>query len=127
MSDPAAKSQTNTIWIIAAVGFAAFFFWPKSQAVTPSGNVEATTRNVFVKQASGNQAAFDAAAQRVEAGEIKTDRQLLEYLKPLTQSARLEANKDFDVMFEKNIPDGEFGDKAGDVAAFLRKVAKSWK
>lgn len=129
MSDPAAKSQTTTYWIIAAVGFAAFFYFraPDGKPIGPSGSVESTTRSVFISQAKGNEAAFSQAADRVAAGEIRTDRQLLDYLKPLTQAARLEANKPFDVMFEQNIPDGEFGEKSADVAAFLRKVAKSWK
>ena len=83
-------------------------------------------QKVLPTQAKGFEEAFNEAATKVESKQIKTDRELLEFVKPLTTKARLEANKPFDVLLETQIPES-FSGKEVEIATFLRRVAKSWK
>lgn len=83
-------------------------------------------RKVLPAQAKGFEEAFNEAASKVESKQIKTDRELLEFVKPLTTKARLEANKPFDVLLETQIPES-FSGKEAEIATLLRRIAKSWK
>lgn len=83
-------------------------------------------QKVLPAQAKGFEEAFNEAATKVESKQIKTDRELLEFVKPLTTKARLEANKPFDVLLETQIPES-FSGKEVEIATLLRRIAKSWK
>lgn len=83
-------------------------------------------QKVLPAQAKGFEEAFNEAAAKVESKQIKTDRELLEFVKPLTLKARLEANRPFDVLLETQIPE-TFAGKEAEVATLLRRIAKSWK
>lgn len=137
MSD---KTQPNYLsWIaVAVLGYLLYSQQlktdPKPVDPTPEPkpvvvNVEKTTSGVLVEVKAANARIFNEAASKVESGAIKTDEQLLEFVKPATQAARESANKQFDIMIEMSLPrnaDGSFLGKEAEVAKLLRQVARSW-
>jgi hypothetical protein len=134
MSSQPASTQNNN-WVLLIAACAAGWFLssyvnkgdsPKPDVV-PVVSVEATTKQVLKDQAKGNADAFALAADKVDAKEIKTDRELLEFLKPATTKARLDANKPFDVLLETNLPDGSFEGKEAKISKLLRRIGASWK
>ena len=120
-------------WVAVAV---VIYFWNQSRQqptvdpVVPPSPVERIDINGTVKavKAANVQAlsdAFEDAAKQVEAGKFKFARELLEYMQPLTKSAREQSNKPFDLMIGQIVPD-ELAGKEKQVADDLRKVAKAW-
>ena len=96
---------------------------------TPAVTIEKTTSNVLAAMKLANSKAFNDAADRVESGEIKTDKQLFEFVQPATKAARETANKPFDIALDLSLPrndDGSFTGKESEVAKLLRKIGKSW-
>lgn len=84
-----------------------------------------STGQEFLRQyAIGLHGAFSQAAAAVDDGGIKTDAELLEFLKPRTESARQEAAKTIDQYMESHISNGEL--KRSD-ADQLRALAKMFK
>lgn len=120
-------------WVAVAV--LAYFLFNKPTTVepvdpTPTPIVERIDINGTVKsvKAANFQSlsdAFEDAAKQVEAGKFKYARELLEYMQPITKSAREQSNKPFDWMIGQLIPD-ELAGKEKQVADDLRKVAKAW-
>jgi hypothetical protein len=130
-NEPTPKPQPTTNWpLIVLVGFGVWFVSTRQNGPgptpTPVVPVESVVKQVLTVQAKGNADAFALAADKVDSKEIKTDRDLLEFLKPATTKARLDANKPFDVLLETNLPDGSFEGKEAEVSKLLRRVAKSW-
>ena len=101
------------------------FYFGKQQADKPTESVSATTASVFREQRKAYAGIFEEAAKQVDAKTITTDRQLLEWIKPRTEAARLEARKPFDAMIEASIPESFDGHEA-EVSSILKKVSKSW-
>lgn len=125
--------ETNWLpWVFLAVGI---YFWNISEQktvdpVVPPSPVDRIDINGTVKavKAANVQAlsdAFEDAAKQVESGKFKFARELLEYMQPLTKSAREQSNKPFDLMIGQIVPD-ELSGKEKQVADDLRKVAKAW-
>ena len=125
--------ETNWLpWVFLAVGI---YFWNISEhktvdPVVPPSPVDRIDINGTVKavKAANVQVlsdAFEDAAKQVEAGKFKFARDLLEYMQPLTKSAREQSNKPFDLMIGQIVPD-ELSGKEKQVADDLRKVAKAW-
>jgi len=72
---------------------------------------------------------FLEAASKVEKGEIKTDKELFDFVQPATKAAREQANKPFDLSLEMTLPrndDGTFAGKEIEAGKILRKIARSW-
>lgn len=88
-------------------------------------SVASITASVFRDQRKAYAEIFEDAAKQVDAKSITTDRQLLDWMRPKTEAARLEARKPFDAMIEASIPESFVGHES-EVATLLRKVAKSW-
>ena len=130
MSD---KKETN-YWpyvVVALVGYMLYSQQAKLPEPKPDPkpdvvSIEKATAGVLPMTAKGYQAAFEEAANQVDAKKFKYARELLEYLKPLTTSAREAASKTFDVTLGTQIPD-EITDHEAEVSALLRRAAKSWK
>lgn len=79
----------------------------------------------FLRQyAIGLHGAFSEAAAAIENGGIKTDSDLLEFLKPRTEAARIEAARTIDQYLETNLANGELS-KAD--AVRLRTLAAQFK
>lgn len=122
----------QTALLIGIVAWLAYISSQRNQDPNPQPKpvpvvtVESVIKELHPTQAKGFAYSFSLAADKVEAGQIKSDRELLEFVKPLTTAARVEANKPFDALIEANIPNGDFAGKEAEVAAFLRKVAKAW-
>lgn len=98
---------------------------PKPVAVT----IEKATAGVLATMKAESARIFSEAASKVENGEIKTDKELFDFVQPATKLAREQANKPFDIALEMNLPrnsDGSFAGKEIEAAKVLRKVAKSW-
>lgn len=120
-------------WVAVAV--LAYFLFNKPTTVepvdpTPTPIVERVDINGTIKsvKAANLQSlsdAFEDAAKQVESGKFKFARELLEYMQPITKSAREQSNKPFDLMIGQLIPD-ELAGKEKQVADDLRKVAKAW-
>lgn len=129
MSD---KKETNYLpWVAVAV--LGYMLWSQQTKVEPKPDpkpdvvtIEKATAGVLPMTAKGYREAFEDAANQVDAKKFKYARDLLEYLKPLTASARETASKTFDVTLGTQIPD-EITDYEAEVSALLRRVAKSWK
>lgn len=100
---------------------------PKPDEPVTPGSIEATVKQVLPTQAKGFTEVFNEAAAKVEAKAIKSDRELLDFVKPATTKARQEANKPFDIMLEQSLPNGSFAGKEIEVSALLKRIAKSWK
>jgi len=109
--------------IVAGLGY---MLWIKKpdDSQTPS-SVEKTTSHVFAEMRKSYGATFNDAANEVESKRLQSDRQLLDYVKPKIEAARKEAQAPFDAMCERELPESFVG-KEADVAALLRRIAKSW-
>lgn len=120
------KNQPNYLTIFLGIALAWVIFQKNNEPKPVEKTIEAVTKQVFLDQKAGFKAAFENAASKVDSGEIKSDRELLDYVKPLTSQARLQSQAAFDTAFEQAMPDGEFGTRKGEVATLLRRIAKSW-
>lgn len=124
------KSEVNP-WLIVAVLAVGYLLWTRQPAPSPTpdnntvASIDATIKQVKADQLKALAKSFDDAANQVEAGKFKYARELLEYMQPITKSAREQANKPFDLMIGQMIPDELVG-KEKQVADDLRKVAKAW-
>lgn len=130
---PEAK-QTN--WLpYAVIAVLGYLVWhnstlPPNPNPTPSPvTIEKATGSVLSAMKAANAKAFNDAADRVESKEITTDKQLFEFVQPVTKSARETANKPFDVALDLQLPrneDGTFSGKEAEVVKLLRRIAKAW-
>ena len=137
MSDKKADFDIASLvpWGIAlALGY---MLWTKQDASpTPTPDpkpvvvtIEKATSGVLATMRAENARVFLEAASKVERGEIKTDKELFDFVQPATKLARELANKPFDMSLEMTLPrneDGTFAGKEIEAAKVLRKVAKSW-
>ena len=135
MSDP---KKEITLWQAApwiAIAVIGYMLWTKQDAA-PSPEpkpvavtIEKATAGVLATMRSENARIFLEAASTVESGEIKTDKELFDFVQPATKFARELANKPFDLSLEMTLPrnaDGTFAGKEIEAGKVLRKVAKSW-
>ena len=122
-------------WIIAA-GLGYLLWTKQDSAPEPSPEpkpvavtIEKATAGVLSTMRSENARVFLEAANKVEKGEIKTDKELFDFVQPATKLAREQANKPFDLSLEMTLPrndDGSFAGKEIEAAKVLRRIAKSW-
>jgi len=125
MSETKLEPKVIFPYAVIAIMAIAYFYNKNDIKVDKSKSVESITSSVFKDQRALLRAIFDDAAKKVESKEIKTDRQLLELIKPQAESARMQSKKTFDAMIEERIPES-FDGKELEVASLLRKVARSW-
>ncbi len=79
----------------------------------------------FIDQYSQSLAAdFDNAARAVKEGQIKTDAELLAYLKAATEASRKDAAQHLDKFLESQLSNGELSELD---AAVLRNVALQFR
>jgi len=123
-------------WIIAAgLGY---MLWTKDAYPTPTPTpdprpitvtLEKATSGVLATMRTENARVFNLAADKVEKGEIKTDKELFDFIQPATKLAREQANRPFDLSLEMTLPrneDGSFSGKEIEAGKVLRRIAKSW-
>lgn len=122
-------------WAVVAV--LGYLLWTR-QPVAPPGpqpepvpvvSIEKETKQILATMKVENARIFTEAADRLEKGLLKTDKELFEFVRPATEAARKVANKPFDVALDLSLPrneDGTFAGKEKEAAALLRKIAKSW-
>jgi hypothetical protein len=126
--------QVNWLpWIaVAALGY---MLWTTDRAPidpvvpVPSVSIEKDTKAILATMKVENAKIFADAADRVEKGTIKTDKELFDFVRPATEAARKQANKPFDVSLDLSLPrnsDGTFAGKEVEAANLLRKIARSW-
>ena len=135
MSDKKNELTLGTIAPWIAVAFLGYMLWTKQDAA-PSPEpkpvavtIEKATAGVLATMKAENARVFLEAASKVEKGEIKTDKELFDFVQPATKLAREQANKPFDMSLEMTLPrndDGTFAGKEIEAGKVLRKVAKSW-
>jgi hypothetical protein len=127
--------QVNWLpWIaVAALGY---MLWTKP--ATPPGpqpdpvpvvSIEKDTKQILATIRSANARIFLEAADGIEKGTLKTDKELFDFVRPATEKARKEANKPFDVSLDLSLPrnsDGTFAGKEVEAAALLRRISRSW-
>jgi hypothetical protein len=127
--------QVNWLpWIaVAALGY---MLWTKP--ATPPGpqpepvpvvSIEKDTKAILATMKVENAKIFTEAADKVENKAIKTDKELFDFIRPLTEAARKQANKPFDVSLDLSLPrnsDGTFAGKEVEAAALLRKISRAW-
>ena len=134
MSD---KTETNYLpWIAVAV--LGYLLWSQQTKVKPVDpdvpkpvvvSIEKATASVLASMKVENARVFTEAASKVEKGEIKTDKELFDFVQPATKLAREQANKPFDISLEMTLPrndDGTFSGKEIEAGRVLRRIAKSW-
>jgi hypothetical protein len=95
----------------------------------PIVSIEKETKQILATIKSANARIFLEAADGIEKGTLKTDKELFDFVRPATEKARKEANKPFDVALDLSLPrndDGSFAGKEKEAASLLRKIAKSW-
>ena len=98
---------------------------PKPVAVT----IEKATAGVYPTIRVAKARIFNEAADKIERKDIKTDRELFDFVEPATKLAREQASKPFDLSLEMTLPrndDGSFAGKEIEAAKVLRRIAKSW-
>jgi hypothetical protein len=110
--------------------------WTKDASPAPSPDpkpvvvtLEKATSGVHATIKAENARVFSLAADKVEKGEIKTDKELFDFIQPATKASREQANKPFDIALEMTLPrndDGSFAGKEIEAGKVLRRVAKSW-
>jgi hypothetical protein len=135
MSDTKNELTLGTIAPWIAVAFLGYMLWTKQDAA-PSPEpkpvavtIEKATSSVLATIKAENSRVFLEAASKVEKGEIKTDKELFDFVQPATKAAREQANKPFDLALEMTLPrneSGSFTGVEGEVAKVLRRIAKSW-
>lgn len=111
-------------WAVAIV-LGVMLFRQQDAKPDASPSVEKTTASVFKDMRKSYGAAFNDAANEVDAKRLQSDRQLLDFVRPKIEAARKEAQAPFDAMCEKELPESFLGEEA-EVAALLRRIAKSW-
>lgn len=129
-----AKQANYLPWIAVAV--LGYMLWSQQTKVEPKPDpkpdvvtIEKATAGVLAAMKAENARVFTEAANKVEKGELKTDRELFEFVQPATKEAREQANKPFDLAFDEALPrndDGSFQGREAEAARLLRKVARSW-
>jgi hypothetical protein len=110
--------------------------WTKDASPTPTPDprpitvtLEKATSGVLATMRTENARVFNLAADKVEKGEIRTDKELFDFIQPATKLAREQASKPFDMSLEMTLPrnaDGTFASKEIEAGKVLRRVAKSW-
>jgi len=135
LSDTKNELTLGTIAPWIAVAFLGYMLWTK-QDVAPSPEpkpvavtIEKATSSVLATMKAENARVFLEAASKVEKGEIKTDKELFDFVQPATKAAREQANKPFDMSLEMTLPrndDGTFAGKEIEAGKVLRRIAKSW-
>ena len=111
-------------WAVAIV-LGVMLFRQQDAKPDASPTVEKTTSSVFQNMRKSYGATFNDAANEVESKRLQSDRQLLDFVRPKIEAARKEAQAPFDAMCEKELPESFLG-KEAEVAALLRRIAKSW-
>jgi len=122
-------------WI--AVVVLAYLFWSKQDATpgpTPDPKpvvvtIEKATAGVIPSLKQYNAKVFTEAATRIRSKEIKSDKELFDFVQPATKKARELANKPFDMSLEMTLPRNEDGSFVGieeEAAAVCERIAKSW-
>lgn len=111
-------------WAVAIV-LGVMLFRQQEAKPDASPSVEKTTTSVFKDMRKSYGATFNDAANEVDAKRLQSDRQLLEFVKSKIEAARKEAQAPFDAMCERELPESFLG-KEAEVAALLRRIAKSW-
>jgi hypothetical protein len=133
------ETKTENAWQYApwlAVAVLGYMLWskPASPVVdpvvpVPIVSIEKETKQILATIKSANARIFLEAADGIEKGTLKTDKELFDFVRPATEKARKEANKPFDVALDLSLPrndDGSFAGKEKEAASLLRKIAKSW-
>lgn len=122
-------------WI--AVVVLAYLFWSKQDA-TPGPNpdpkpvvvtIEKATSGVIPSLKQYNAKVFSEAAKRIREKDIKSDKELFDFVQPATKKARELANKPFDLSLEMTLPrneDGSFSGVEEEAASVCERIAKSW-
>jgi hypothetical protein len=122
-------------WAVALVF--GWLLWSKQPATppgpqpepVPSVSIEKDTASILKTMKVENAKIFAEAADRVEKGLLKTDKELFDFIRPATEAARKQANKPFDVSLDLSLPrnsDGTFAGKEVEAAALLRRISRSW-
>jgi len=135
LSDKKNEITLGTIAPWIAVAFLGYMLWTKQDAA-PSPEpkpvavtIEKATSSVLATMKAENARVFLEAASKVEKGEIKTDKELFDFVQPATKLAREQASKPFDLSLEMTLPrndDGTFAGKEIEAGKVLRRVARSW-
>lgn len=131
------KQETNWLpWIAVAV--LGYMLWQRPENVTPPGptpdpvpsvSIEKETKQILPTLKTEYARIFSDAADRLEKGAIKTDKELFEFVRPAIEAARKAANKPFDVALDLSLPrndDGSFTGKEKEAAALLLRISRSW-
>lgn len=132
------KKETNYLpWVAVAV--LGYLLWSNQTKVEPKPDpkpdvpvvvtIEKATASVLALMKTENARVFNEAASKVESKEIKTDKELFDFVQLATKLAREQANKPFDVSLEMTLPrndDGTFAGKEIEAGKVLRRIAKSW-
>ena len=100
---------------------------PDDPKPPPGASAAELAADVITGTAAGYASAFEAAAAKVDAGEISTDRELVDNLSAACLAARQAAKVEFDRAFENEMPNGAFGDASADVADLLRAIGKGFR
>jgi hypothetical protein len=135
MSD---TKQSNWQWI-AVVAVLGYMLYSQQTKVEPKPEpkpdvpvlvtIEKATASVLASMKRENARVFVEAADKVEKGELKNDKELFDFIQPATKLAREQANKPFDISLEMTLPrndDGTFAGKEIEAGKVLRRIAKSW-
>jgi hypothetical protein len=122
-------------WI--AVVVLAYLFWSK-QDVAPGPTPEPKPVTVTIEKATSgvlpslkqyNAKVFTEAAKRIREKDIKSDKELFDFVQPATKKARELAHKPFDLSLEMTLPrneDGSFFGIEEEAAVVCERIAKSW-
>jgi hypothetical protein len=131
------EKKPDIAWWILLAGVA-WMAWNGYSKVTPPGpqpdpvpvvSIEKDTKQILATIRSANARIFLEAADGIEKGTLKTDKELFDFVRPATEKARKEANKPFDVSLDLSLPrnsDGTFAGKEVEAAALLRKISRAW-
>lgn len=111
-------------WAVA-IALGVMLFRQQDAKPDAFSSAEKITASVFKDMRKSYGAAFNDAANEVDAKRLQSDRQLLEFVKPKIEAARKEAQSPFDAMCEKELPESFLG-KEAEVSSLLRRIAKSW-
>lgn len=136
MSEKKADFDINSLvpWGIALV--LGYMLWTKQDAPSPTPDpkpvvvtIEKATAGVFPSLKTYSAKVFNEAATRIRNKEIKTDRELFDFVQPATKKARELANKPFDLSLEMTLPRNEDGSFLGveeAAAVVCERIARSW-
>ena len=125
---PSKPKPDNSWMILVFLAAAGYFLLSSSKAPNPQPDVskaDVAAASAFPDLRRSYADVCNEAATLIEAKQLANEEALLKWLAPKTGAARESSFRQFYLAMDKDLPT-EFAGKEAEVAAWFRRVARSW-